>query len=329
MNPSFVADYSSRTGSSLVSALFRLASWGFRQFKRSPLRNAGIAFLSLAMLFSAANALYWQTGVHPAPLFGLGEGGVANQYTSQQETNVPVPAPLRPVSGTAPTQNPPQANAVSRAQPHPEAAQDGATTPVGNEDVAQVQRKLAALGLFEAKIDGYYGPVTADAIRDFERRVGLPARGALNPEIIARILGATNAAAQPLPPAQTAQTVQPMPPDPMPLDPVAHPASQPAPDALTSLVQSVAGRTTAPATPAAPVAVSASPGVDPVVDKALIEKIQRGLASLGFLYGTIDGIEGEATARAVRNFEVYQNFEVTGRISPELVDLLLAAGAII
>ena len=57
--------------------------------------------------------------------------------------------------------------------------------------------------------------------------------------------------------------------------------------------------------------------------------MQRGLASLGFLHGEIDGVAGEATAKAIRNFEVYYNYNVTGRITPELVNLLVQNGAVI
>ncbi|HEY0920830.1 peptidoglycan-binding domain-containing protein, partial [Devosia sp.] len=64
-----------------------------------------------------------------------------------------------------------------------------------------------------------------------------------------------------------------------------------------------------------------------VTDPLIVAKVQRGLASLGFLHGPADGVAGEATAKAIRNFEVYYNYKVTGRISPELLDLLVANGA--
>ena len=38
---------------------------------------------------------------------------------------------------------------------------------------------------------------------------------------------------------------------------------------------------------------------------------------------------GEATAKAIRNFEVFYNYEVTGRITRGLVDLLTDNGATI
>jgi peptidoglycan hydrolase-like protein with peptidoglycan-binding domain len=64
-----------------------------------------------------------------------------------------------------------------------------------------------------------------------------------------------------------------------------------------------------------------------VTDPAIVAKVQRGLGSLGFLHGPADGVAGEATAKAIRNFEVYYNYKVTGRISPELLDLLVQNGA--
>lgn len=64
-----------------------------------------------------------------------------------------------------------------------------------------------------------------------------------------------------------------------------------------------------------------------VTDPVIVAKVQRGLGSLGFLHGPADGVAGEATAKAIRNFEVYFNYKVTGRISPELLDLLISNGA--
>jgi peptidoglycan hydrolase-like protein with peptidoglycan-binding domain len=67
--------------------------------------------------------------------------------------------------------------------------------------------------------------------------------------------------------------------------------------------------------------------VTPATGRELVMQVQRGLASLGFLHGAIDGQANEATARAIRNFEVYHNYRVTGQVSPALVDMLVAAGA--
>jgi peptidoglycan hydrolase-like protein with peptidoglycan-binding domain len=64
-------------------------------------------------------------------------------------------------------------------------------------------------------------------------------------------------------------------------------------------------------------------------DPALITKIQRGLASLGFLGAKIDGVPGEGTAKAIRNFEVFYDYKVTGLATHQLLNLLRQHGAVI
>lgn len=103
----------------------------------------------------------------------------------------------------------------------------------------------------------------------------------------------------------------------------------PRPAAVVTPQQQVMPKTVAaaPAQQALPVATSAAPASG--TDTNLVAKVQRGLASLGFLAGSIDGVPGEATAKAIRNFEVYYNYDVTGKVTPELVGMLKSAGAVI
>lgn len=88
---------------------------------------------------------------------------------------------------------------------------------------------------------------------------------------------------------------------------------------------------TAPGTPIKVLDTAATPDdLKPafsVSDPTTVARVQRGLASLGFLHGPADGVAGEATAKAIRNFEVYFNYKVTGRISPELLGMLADSGA--
>ncbi|HTJ57016.1 MAG TPA: peptidoglycan-binding domain-containing protein [Devosiaceae bacterium] len=83
-----------------------------------------------------------------------------------------------------------------------------------------------------------------------------------------------------------------------------------------------ASAATPPATPVSEPVNTAEPG-----DASLITKIQRGLASLGFLGQKIDGVPGEGTAKAIRNFEVFYDYKVTGEATPELLQLLIQHGA--
>jgi peptidoglycan hydrolase-like protein with peptidoglycan-binding domain len=104
------------------------------------------------------------------------------------------------------------------------------------------------------------------------------------------------------------------------------PATKPAPTVTakteTAPANAAVEVATVEKTPARPAAAAGAS-----TDRAFVAKVQRGLASLGFLQGPADGVAGEATARAIRNFEVYFNYQVTGSVSPGLLDLLVQNGA--
>ncbi|WP_417310277.1 peptidoglycan-binding protein [Devosia sp.] len=109
--------------------------------------------------------------------------------------------------------------------------------------------------------------------------------------------------------------------------------------------QQLAALSETPAAPAeTPQTVAATPQADTIpmvesdgtvaddepvsaTDPVLVAKVQRGLSSLGFLHGPVDGVAGSATAKAIRNFETYFNFKTTGRVTPGLLDLLVEYGA--
>src|SRR5690606_24221851 len=84
------------------------------------------------------------------------------------------------------------------------------------------------------------------------------------------------------------------------------PVSEAAAGPTTREVQTIAVRATVPEAPAADDVITAPINLTKVsTDPKVVSAIQRGLASLGFLHGKIDGVAGEATAKAIRNFEVY------------------------
>ena len=322
----------------------------------------------------------------------------------------------------------------------PEADDAPKAKPIGNAEVAEIQRKLTSMQIFDGAVDGLYGPRTARAIKRFEELTGMKPRGELTQAVLEAIRAAPVILPQrqvealpkpdPLPEAKPAPAaVQPEPeadvtfraaadaptqkaeleplPAPAPLQLVAAPKAEAKPqatrreipgtpqeafdlavqtageaiDTIIEGVQSVAMTTPPKRTPAAaqpyaaarpaaaaepeaelltasieqpkvgvPLAMPREPEAKSsddvavldtdarpedimppfsVSDPVIVAKVQRGLASLGFLHGPADGIAGEATAKAIRNFEVYYNYKVTGRISPELLDLLVQNGAAI
>jgi len=440
-----------QVGSVALAHTGRAALWVIQRYMRNPLTNSAIAALVVTTAMAGSNALYGQHREHPHPLFGASSAMTTGSVEAE-----PVIPKTRPKSFAFGTPVKQKVAAINPA--------DALQSPIGNEQVFELQRKLERMQLFTGTIDGYYGKQTARAIRKFEELQGLKPTGQLTPDIIAAILAAPIAApdskpapkvvaptpaptvivapkaeeAKPaaeivLPKVQSAPVEDTLPAasklKPQSLAALAKPApltaelttgsignatkpvgktvlGRPVPDtpeaalelaadtagdAINTIidgVQSVAmspppkpmttqqfaatAKAVTTAIAAAPAALAAAtdaeqvaalpenpqvgvplkieeeapkPGetiavldtdatpdqVQPVSvsDPVTVAKVQRGLASLGFLHGPADGVAGEATAKAIRNFEVYFNYKVTGRISPELLDLLLDNGAVI
>jgi len=413
-----------QAGGVALAHLGRAALWVIQRYMRSPLTNSAITALVVTTALAGSNALYGQRHMHPSPLFAPVEEAAVEKVD-------PVVPATRPASlGSRPAEA-----AVPQRFEEP-ALLDTTPGPTGNADVFEVQRKLEMLKLFSGKIDGYYGPQTAGAIRRFEELQGLKPSGELTSDIVERIKNAPLSAGDASPASATSAPERPKPSAtviaprveapqsgqaetraasadvvaPQTLAALAEPAPLAAsvnadvrrdaeasgstllgrplpetPEAALEMAANTAGEaietiisgvqavamnkpgeaspfaaegptlTAAvtetspdspqigiplkiddePAKPGTPVAVldtQATPKeIAPisVTDPVVVAKVQRGLASLGFLHGPADGVAGEATAKAIRNFEVYFNYKVTGRISPELLDLLVENGAVI
>ncbi|MCF6302100.1 MAG: peptidoglycan-binding protein, partial [Devosiaceae bacterium] len=204
--------------------------------------------------------------------------------------------------------------------------------------------------LFSGKVDGFYGPQTAEAIRAFEQKNALPVKGAMTVEIITSIINVSTTSRAP-------ETVVPAPVA-SPLSPNINAISgRPAsfnngsqiPSASVILDDIIANipqatvETSAPMPPviapippvgAAPAAVEtaavapvSAPPLNPQIDAALIERIQFGLANLGFYNSSLDGIAGESTAKAIREFENFLSYPRTGNINEKVLLWLQEAGA--
>jgi peptidoglycan hydrolase-like protein with peptidoglycan-binding domain len=112
------------------------------------------------------NALFLQSGPHPAPIF-------ANK-----------PPPVSVVSNSltaADTALPRQRPADLVAEP-PQPARPRAQV------TADIQRELSKRGFFDGSTDGVYGPKTDAAIRDFEQAAGLRPSTEINDALLQSIL---------------------------------------------------------------------------------------------------------------------------------------------
>lgn len=314
-------------GAGLAGLAVRGGHWCLDRMVRSPMGSTAFVLMTGLTLMAGTNALFLQQMRHPAPMFA---SDTAVQAAAPVAAPV-APPPVRPVIAT-----PAEETAVAvQPAPQPVISQPATTAPVsiGNADIAELQEKLKVMGLFDGTVDGYYGPKTADAIRAFEQRTGLPRTGAASPQVIEAVRNArvnTSQSAQPVSASAPAPSVVAEPQQEelaaliagleAPAAPVvAEPAPVPAPtqeaSAETAFFDPVAS------------APAASTAVPAVLDRELVSEIQRGLARLGFLQAPVDGVPGETTALAIRKFQVFNNFPATGEVSPAVLDMLVAAGA--
>ena len=399
MTASTLSNLSIGAGSAVASGVGRVGAWALSRYMRAPLASTGLMALVTMTALAGSNALYFQTSRHPAPFFGQPRD-VPVPVASPQIAPAAMGAPERRTAVLAPIERQ-TTGSVAAPAPVVEAIPD---QPVGNKEAFDVQKKLFELGLFQGKVDGFYGPMTARAIRAFEERNGLEPSGALTPAIVDAIMRATAdgrvpvaqvqeqvaPVVQPQPVAQQSaapqQVIAPPPAnvrvqqpdsiifqqrDPGPVDNAVDAVGTAAAQTLDSIIAAAdGGRTVAtsqrrtplalpvlagssqpmPApvqvaslepmrAPMVPASAPSAAGSDqamasnaivaPANNLQLVTQIQRGLASLGFYRGSIDGHPGDATAKAIREFENFHSFKVTGEIKPDLVGLLRDAGATI
>lgn len=110
-----------------------------------------IGGLVLCVVAISINALFLQTGPHPAPIFANKLPPMAPAAANDRAVNLPRPRPAG------------MENSIVAAT---------ASTRARADIVADIQRELARRGFFEGNADGVYGPKTDAAIRDFEQVAG-------------------------------------------------------------------------------------------------------------------------------------------------------------
>jgi hypothetical protein len=158
------------------------APWGGFIRNWLPRRPKDAVCLGLAVAatgFIVVNALFLQSGPHPAPIFTE----VAQPAASTTTGSVPMPPPKRQASARLPAATLPAATlpaALVKTAAAPRA--DSRADPIAellepsNRTMA-VQRALAEFGYGQIKPTGTVGPETRAAIEKFERERKLPVTG--------------------------------------------------------------------------------------------------------------------------------------------------------
>lgn len=351
-----------QAGQAVAATAGRTAKWAISAYFRAPLRNTAIAALTTMSALAGSNALYNQTGVHPSPMFGSFESRPAKaDLTPAMPAPLPakilavpqaeeVAAPVREETIAAPTVTRDEVTEMQRKLT--ELAMFD-----GKLDGLYGPRTAKAIKAFEASAGrAETGLLTPEIVALIK---SAPAKAATTIQVAplaANPVDAAPAEVQPKESLQLVETEAALPaPQPLAVEATAsistetggsgistlamtsppEAASEPASTGPTKRsVQTIEVRAPAPelaiVTEAAPAVQNAPIDVlKAATDPKVVGAVQRGLSSLGFLHGTIDGVAGEATAKAIRNFEVYYNYNVTGRVTPELVNLLVQNGAVI
>jgi peptidoglycan hydrolase-like protein with peptidoglycan-binding domain len=261
-------------------SVFRRLGWSYRDAAGC---IVGVA-VACAILI---NALFLQSGPHPAPIFNSAPIPVAAIATNDvvvggvPRSREPAPAKSEPVAV--------KSDPIKVETPAP-------TRPVADV-ISDIQRELARRGFYDGPIDGVHGAKTGSAIREFEQAAGLKASAEPNAALLKAIARSNVKAAKappPTPPTTVSTASRIVPPPPTPTT-VATGAGRPVPPAR---IESAAG---------------------PAVSSRRVIAVQRALAEFGYGQLKPTGMIDRETRTAVEKFERAHKLPVTGQISDRLV----------
>jgi len=152
---------------------------------RNPRETVGLFAALAAILFIFANALFLQSGPHPAPFFTA-----RPLVTSGATAPVPLPLPA-PVLDAMTMSHMPAINDVqrSKAPVRTVAVESRHSDPIAqllgaSKQVLAVQRVLTAYGYGQIRPTGTLGPETQDAIKKFERSRKMPVTGTISDQLV-------------------------------------------------------------------------------------------------------------------------------------------------
>ncbi|WP_428700312.1 peptidoglycan-binding domain-containing protein [Stappia sp.] len=252
----------------------------------NPVAAGGWLVMALTGVLIVANAMAFQPGRHPAPLFSTRD------------------APSAPAA-------------------EPGSIAPSAETLARQRLVRDVQVELRRLGMYGGLLDGLSGPATERGVRAYQRARGLAETGNVDEALLARLAmdtgegeaGFGHPPVPPLPPETApradAGRAVPRPSAAAPATTASIPASMPAATASVSTSR-ITAEGAAPVPPAPIGTASPAPGAAASPERARIARIQAALAQMGYGPIDIDGYAGEQTANAVRRFELDRGLAITG-----------------
>lgn len=264
-------------------------------------RNPSVAGGTIAFLvifsFVAANALWYQPGLHPHPIFRTRDPQSPNVLGARH--------PADEQQGDVTTfriERPEDAATTTNATPAP-----AAPSQPPSQLVMDIQQQLVRRGLYNGIPDGIIGPRTSAAILFFEETVGMAQTGDATPEVLAALK--TDAAGPSTVPAEK------------PREDVSSKAA--AEDPVAAAIRSAEKTVkTAPPSTSRQVPTSEITNVD------LVLKIQKGLSNMAYANVGVDGVAGEQTRAAIRHFQKHYNLPENGEPTEAVLKKLKEIGAI-
>ncbi|MFC5583985.1 peptidoglycan-binding protein [Nitratireductor kimnyeongensis] len=280
---------------------------------RNPLAVGAVTAFAVAFSFVSANALWYQPHFHSGALISTRTPvfteprsmSTPSQPARLEETPRQAPrqvAPDRDTTGAIPVENP----------------QDVAG---GDPTIRQVQSVLRDLGLYRGTIDGLEGPETRTAIENYRRIVDLDPTPTVD-EALLRQLGLS---ATPQPAETTSNlSVTPTSVPPVAPTPTPRPAYQRSATAPVN-VQPAAERVPIP-TAEVPQARVQTAALETTEADPTIMRVQAGLKAFGNDGIEVDGLLGENTQAAIREFQSLFGLPVTGQPDQTLLAKMREVG---
>lgn len=273
-----------------------------REILRHPKMVGSCGAFAVVFGFVAANALWYQPGVHPSPFLRTRDAenpnGIAGYRPAEPLSTHGNVTTFR-IERPAETETAQQPAAETPAQPAAESQKP-------QQIVADIQAELKKRGLYEGEADGRMGPRTAAAIMFFEETLGMEQTGEPTTRVLAalRIDGATVAAIPRDRPADSTGGVE--------IDPVA----------------AAIRKAEAPRPKAEPASLNSSANAAKPANRELIARIQQGLINIAYADVKVDGVAGQQTRNAIRAFEKHYRLPETGEPSEVVLKKLKSIGAL-
>jgi hypothetical protein len=164
-----------------------------REILRHPKLVGGCGAFAVVFGFVAANALWYQPGVHPTPFLRTRDAENPSGIAGYRPTE---PLGTHGNVTTFRIERPAENETVQPPAAAETAALPAADTQKPQQIVADIQAELKKRGLYEGEADGRMGPKTAAAIMFFEETLGMEQTGEPTTRVLAalKIDGATVAA---------------------------------------------------------------------------------------------------------------------------------------